>query len=367
MSENTVLVIERSKALVEALEEVLTTLTFARLPRERLEQAREQARAIVATLEDVHDNFAPLIVKKNGRPLTAARNAWNALAAGLIDAKALEVQRLVSTSPSLASMFRGGVDFQDFYRYSRQEIELAADLGQRFDDLHEVWDDFRLNVGRGETGMPFKQEQCEKVAAFLGLMRKHKVIESYTYWKYLFRDETWEEVKKPDGIRFFKNPRLSVSFTNISRPLMGSVNGHWLTAFTYQIIEDHLSRNNLDFEIYSQVRYQTAHGGPGVRGDFDVLARSSSRILLVECKAGRLRGRENDNRQDFEELANKAEMLTKALKTNRAEETDITFWLVFNPRLNAEEHVSAELKGSLIQPLAPQQIRGRVIEHFRGG
>lgn len=359
--------IVNAQALVTALEAVLSKQTFAKRVKDRLDDCRTKAAAVLDELNDIHENYSPLpVIRNEGRPLSIAREAWNTLPAGEIDALHEDAVRLRGLSPSLRTMFQAGIDFQDFYRYSAEEFAVSTELGNAFEKVNGVWDYFKREIGNNTSGFEFQQSNFEEVRSFVAMMKRCGVIGDYEFWTYAFQKKEWEAVHKPDRIPYFRNPRLRVAVSDIAPQLMKMVHGHWLTAFAYKIVDDHLSRNGFDFEIYSQVRYKTAEGIEKVRGDFDVLARSQGRILAIECKSGRLRERARDERQDFMEIVTKAERLKAAFEATRSEVNDISFWLVYNPYLNDPENIQGRLSGSMVLPLTPNEIRGEVRKHFLG-
>lgn len=356
-----------AQTLVGALDAALSKQNFAKRVRDRLGDCRVKAASVLEELIDIHENYAPLpTIKEEERPLSIAREAWNALSAGEIDAFHEDAVHLRGLSPSLRTMFQAGIDFQDFYRYSAEEFAVSTELGNAFEKVNGVWDYFKREIGNSASGFEFQQSNFEEVRSFVAMMKRCGVIGEYEFWTYVFPKKEWEAVLKPDRIPYFRNPRLRVSVSDIAPQLMKMVNGHWLTAFAYKIVDDHLSRNNFDFEIYSQVRYKTAEGIENVRGDFDVLARSQGRILAIECKSGRLRERAKDDRRDFMEIVTKAERLKAAFEATRSEVNDISFWLVYNPYLNNPESIQKRLNGSMVLPLTPNEIRGEVRKHFLG-
>jgi hypothetical protein len=356
-------VIGAAKALLSALEEVAARIEMAKVPRDHLESCLVGTREIIAKLTHVHENLVPLAIKKDERPLAKARQAWNALPFGKVKADGLEI---IQVSPSLATMFKAGLNFKDFYRYSEEEFRLATDMGRGFEEWNLVWFDFKETARRGEQRIRFSRKEYESFRGFMRCMKQHGVIQSYDFFRFSYGKP--EKMVNPDRQVPSISPgaQLGVEFAGVSTPRMEIVNGHWLTAFVYKILDDHLSRNEFDYEIYSRVRYVPADMFTARGGDFDVLARSQGRILAVECKSGALRENEADNRHDLEEVADIAKNLQGAFAATRSQVKDISFWLVYNPFANKADDVSRRLQDTGVRPLLPKEIRGAVTDHFRG-
>jgi hypothetical protein len=101
-----------------------------------------------------------------------------------------------------------------------------------------------------------------------------------------------------------------------------------------------------------------AGAGRRTRGDFDLIVNIGKRLLLVECKSGRIL-KDND-RDDFEDIISKTETLKGAFKSTRI--TDYTFLLLFNPEVTDPNLVRKHFDPLGIKAVTPGEIRGVVID-----
>ena len=90
------------------------------------------------------------------------------------------------------------------------------------------------------------------------------------------------------------------------------LNGHWLTAYAYSIARDQFDRVGKPYEIYSNVVYALPVDQGGGRSDIDVLVRTPTLLLSIECKAGRVLTKLTDNRPTAA-----AKTLTSAARLDR--------------------------------------------------
>jgi hypothetical protein len=137
--------------------------------------------------------------------------------------------------------------------------------------------------------------------------------------------------------------------------------GEWLNAYVYNIVQDHLTRNEVAFELYTNVSYQAPADVIRVAGEFDVLGSVKNQFNCVECKSGKLLSQENV----IETIVQKVSDLRRAVDSmSNAETTEFAFYLVFDPILNDEAAINERLKDTGLTPLRPDQVRVEVMKRF---
>lgn len=275
-------VVKRADDLLAAIDEVASAVALQRRPREMLDEIRKDAQGIRERLVDLHENWCALHVAPQ-LTLKPAREQWRALPPGRRPGADPDVAKLLQVSPTLDAMHKGGVDLLSFYKFDAERCALASTIGDAFRDWQFCWDRFKNGLARGESKFELQAQDFEAARGFLDAMIRAEVIASYETWMYSHRDKGWDQIN-PKRIRHL-NPRqpIGIKFDLIKGGLSSFVGGDWLTAYAFQIIDDHLSRNDFDYEIYTQVRYEAPPDVLRVSGDFDVLTRAGQKALLIEC------------------------------------------------------------------------------------
>ncbi|MES2178559.1 MAG: hypothetical protein V4550_11935 [Gemmatimonadota bacterium] len=343
------------------MEEFLSTLQIGAKPKGNLERARELIAEAAALLEEVDRDFVPLVLRRRDRPLSDCRAVWAALPAGRLPAKEPPVKSLIDKSPTLSTMYRGGLNFIDFCRFAKEDLDRASVIAELFDSRHPYWDEFRTAVTQNRPWIKFSPTfEVAPAVQIATLLRAGGILETFRCEVFVKRDSTWAAIDDKKARALLEKFRVRLMFALAPVPQLTTlVSGDWLTAVSLKIVADHLERNDFDFEVYSKVGYETAEGLRKVRGDFDLLVRSHQKVLAVECKSGRL----DASRGDFEEMAAKAERLSQVFALNQAG-IELTYWLVFNHHLNDRDEIQSRLKGTRLEGLTLEELRGKVITQF---
>lgn len=355
-------VVQVTKWLEQHIDELLAGLAMARKPREILTIAKEKISEATVLLEEVDRDYVPLIIARDDRPLSACRAEWAALPVGRIRAVDSSVKHLIARSPTLAAMFRGGLDFLDFHHFGADDLKLAGDIFEIFTESPPAWNDVRRLIADREQAWLFRKPDFQLVNQIGKRLRDTKVFSSYGFELCPRKTNRWEPVRDSRSIlRLPDDVRLRLTF-ELTREqwILDLVHGHWLTALALNIVSDHLERNSMDFEAYTKVGYRTAQGLSHVRSDFDLLVCSQDRILAIECKSGSL----DASRGDFNECITKAQQLTDAFKATNTN-LPLTFWLVYNHHLTKPETVTEHLQQSPMTGVTIEHLRGKVIELFK--
>ncbi len=160
---------------------------------------------------------------------------------------------------------------------------------------------------------------------------------------------------------FAKNNSTKIIFSFSKSNYHHLISGHWFNAYAYYIIDDHLNRNNFDYELYTRVSYTAPAEIFRSGGDFDILSMVGRKILLVECKSSELRG----NKDNFLKIIQKTEGIKKVFDLTHTNYYQYVFLLIYNHFSNDQQEILKELEGTGIKPVRPDEIRGTVIELFR--
>lgn len=207
------------------------------------------------------------------------------------------------------------------------------------------------------------EPEAPGVKRFLALLKQRKVITGFRFLsaKFQGKTQTWTEADLAVLRKLPENHPCVFEFDGFDRSHQSFLTGHWFNAYAYTVFEDQLKRLDSDYEIYPRVEFEHATGGRTTKGDFDVIINIGRRLLLVECKSGRI-DREH-GRDDFAEIVEKTDMLKKAFSSTRI--ADHTFLLLFNPDANEPQAIRDYFAARSIEAVTPAEIRTVVIDKIR--
>lgn len=352
----------KAEELHNLLETILDSLPMASKPKSVITDALVKTEDIKNALQDIHNNVVPLDIINEAKCLSENLEFWNSLPAGVIKQDTETHDELISSSETLKTLYSAGIDILDITKFSEHDFELARCIGDRFSELHKVWQLFKLALYHKKEELNTQVRYAKAAEYFLELMRKFGVITEYSSSFLVQRTNEWIEQTLRDIQKLkCQSNALQIRFNKLDSTYDGLLQGHWFNAFAYQIISDHLMRNEFDHEIYTLVNYKAPSEIFRSKGDFDIIAMVGRTILMVECKSGVLR----DTNRDFDNIIDKTEGLKSVFEMTRSRFYDYVFLLIYNPFLNRAENISERFVNTDIHPIKPDEIRGTVIDLFR--
>ena len=324
--------------------------------KDRISAIRHDLTNVIQSSRDLEE----LVVLEQVEPeMPSGMELWNKFSPGLrSDPK--QLQPFVKSSFLLDNLFRKGIDIHNVYKFSNDEIKSARRVGDKFSEFSEVLSGFRRLRKSEERDdertalVPCGPESGE----FIKFLETSKVLK---FKKFLIR--TKENQWKPFKIEWFSSrqetPVLAV-FTIKDANRLRFLHGDWLNAYVYNIMQDHFSRNQAKFELYTNVSYRAPADVIRIAGEFDVLGRLGTRLICVECKSGRLMAENGVIGSVIAKITD----LKKAIDFVSATPSDFIFYLIFDPTQNDEAEVKAQLENSGITALRPDQVRAEITRMF---
>lgn len=354
--------IEQAQKLDNLLVRVLEEIPMVPKWKEAIEDMAKQARAMIGTLQHIHGEIVPLDLRDGAKQHAKNFEFYNSLTGGLIERGDSSYETLFSQSATLSELYRAGFDMPSMRKFKEEELAFAKELGDGFQQWNEAWHGFMRSEQHQEHYRQPTAEYAKEWGDFLQMLKKWDVITDYKSYYKDWKKKAFAAAKMQWILRL--NPRniLRFEWQKANSNFDYLISGHWLSAFAYSIIADHLRRLGSDFEIYTLVRYSAPPDVIRSSGDFDVVTRAGGKILMIECKSGSLR--RFGDRDDFAVIVDKADALRRVFVHANSEITDYSFWLVYNPYLNKSEHVVEALSDTGILAVKPEDIRGQVRRSF---
>jgi hypothetical protein len=262
----------------------------------------------------------------------------------------------VRSSSLLDGLFRKGIDIYNIYKFSDEEFRSAQKVGDKFAEFSEVLSSLRRHRKSDEREdertalLPCGPESGE----FVKFLETSKVLK---FKKFVIKNK--ENQWKPFKVEWFSRrqdtPVLAV-FTIKDADGLRFLQGEWLNAYVYNIMQDHFSRNQAKFELYTNVSYRAPADVIRIAGEFDVLGRLGTRLICAECKSGRLLAENGVIASVIAKIAD----LKKAIDFVSVTPSDFIFYLIFDPTQNDETEVRTQLENSAIKALRPDQVRAEI-------
>ena len=247
-------------------------------------------------------------------------------------------------------------------KFSEKELTMASEIGSNFSLYQEGWSSFKRALTPKGDGVA-RARAASSISRFLKLLKWKGVITDHALFFLKYekdRSKRWVDTTPEFADRQLPpNHPIMFEFSGFDKSLTNFFTGNWFNAYAYTVFLDQLRRLDSDYEIYSMVHFSNqASVGRKTNGDFDLIVNIGKRLLLVECKSGRIL--KDTERDDFEEIISKTETLKGAFKSTRI--TDYTFLLLFNPEVTDPEIVRKQFDPLGIKPVTPGEIRGVVID-----
>lgn len=357
--------IQAAKELHKLLELVRDTVKMAQKPREKVLSALDKTNEIIAALEDIHVNNVPLDIKDGDGNLAQNLECWKSTTPGVLKAGTPAYQSLISNSETLKALYATGIDLPSITKFSDQEIKLAKGLGDRFQEFYAPLRDFAASLNHHPRKAGKISSNVQHAALndrFFGMLKEFGVVDDYAISLFLIKSNKWVNLDF-NRLPYLKGKtnRIRIDYALSNTQYQDLIRGHWFNAYAYYVIDDHLERNQFDYEIYTRVSYTAPADIIRSAGDFDIIAMVGSQVLLVECKSGELK--KDAERDDFVKIIEKTKGVKKVFDYTKNDYSYI-FLLIYNDFANTPEELSKHLEGTEIKPVKPDQIRGTVIELF---
>jgi hypothetical protein len=206
------------------------------------------------------------------------------------------IKGIYNHSESLDTLYRKGIDITSLYKFSLDEIEVARLMGAIYSEEPRIIEGIKKNINDDKPlcRLGIKARFYHKTMKLLKELAKFNVIHDDFFYALKSRKE--ENVYNPieykkvkSMIRHESNSYVYICYMPTEDATSRSFFvGHWFNAYSYYIVNEHLSRNRLDFEIYTMVDYQTPTDILNAKGDFDILALVNDKVLMVECKFSKI-------------------------------------------------------------------------------
>lgn len=323
-----------------------------RRPRAELIDMLALLRATFDQATTLHEDLYRLPVELQ-RPLLAGHATWSALPPARYVGGSPELERLATQSLTLRELGMLGVHTRSVERFSSEVVALATSMALAFDGIQpafRAWkravakqhDTLRLRRGEAIAGLPF----FEALHTVCG--SDEPAFEVYSYGR-----KEWFATPA-DALRHGRNMRdkVRVPTPMLTKEWRRIVSGHWFTVLAYTVMEEHLEALGADYELLSNVEFESGIEFGRLRGDFDVLARTSDTLLLIECKSGRL----TKDHQSFREIVDKARLVERVLEDAGAE-IPVRSALLYNPYATEPDVVTEALEGTCVTALQPRELR----------
>ena len=359
--------IETAKELHELLKKVLDSVAMAPKLKKKIELARKQVAQIEKFLRDVNDNFVPLEVNESNHDRKSALDLWQKAPDGAIKANSKVYAELINKAETLRSLQSAGIDIVSINKFNESEIMLAKALGDRFQEYYKRLYIFVACLNRlGNQIGKFKSKvrYSKGDHQFFLLLKNFNVIDKFKIKLFItskdaFVDTTFSEV---ENFIDRQNNDTMVKFICKKAENLHFIRGDWFNAYAYHIIDDQLSRNKREYEIFTRVSYSAPPDIIRSGGEFDIIAMVEGKVLLVECKSGELK--QTAERDDFEKIIEKTQIVQKVFDLTKTNHYEYRFLLIYNHYSNSPEEIEKKLEGTGIQPVMLDKMRGTINELF---
>jgi hypothetical protein len=209
------------------------------------------------------------------------------------------IQSIIDNSESLDTLYRKGINITSVYKFSELEEYTASLMGRIFFKDYRVIEELKRIISDKPplASIQIKGELFSTTKELLDQLVKLKVIEDSFFYDHILpapkgekpKFETINDEKELRKLTCKKRKYIRISFLPThDTTYRDFVVGHWFNAFAYNIVSQQLNRNKLDFEIYTRVTYHTPFDVFSTKSDFDILVLVNNKILMIECKSGRI-------------------------------------------------------------------------------
>ncbi len=365
--------ISSAKTFLTSLENTLKLPFLKGKNLDQIQSLTEFVKIAIETLESIDAHVSLDYEVQQIQPQNSFL-LWQSIAEGAIrDTETLE--SLIKGSLLLKSLHQKGINIPAIYKYSKEETARSMEIGEIYFKDHDLIDGIRRALVNHKVRKGHFRVQAGNFITALSYLKKlhqYEVIEAEWFIsKNIIKDNketgkkeySWKEIDE-NHARMLKEkvPKLPLQI-DISygqgngRAYRQILDGEWFNAYTYQIIAEHLGRNEFDFEIYTRVNYVAPRDIFAASGDFDVLARVNKTILLVECKSGN-----NLDEEEISRFAIKSAGLKEVFEATGVE--NYHFLFVYNPVVDLTPQIEKQLADANIQPLRINELRKEFIAMF---
>ncbi len=365
--------IHPAKTFLASLENVLKLPYLKGKNLEQIESLAEFVKIAIETLENI-DAHVSLDYEVKTPEKNNAYFLWKSLDEGSIrDRETLD--NLIKNAILLKNLHQKGINIPSIYKYSKEETARSMEIGEIYFKDHDLIDGIRRALVNHKVRKGHFRLQAGNFIVALSYLKKlhqYGVIDAeWLISKNLIKDnkETgkkeffWKETDEAHArVLKEKSPKsllqIDISYSQGNgRAYRQILDGEWFNAYTYQIIAEHLERNEFDFEIYTRVNYVAPRDIFAASGDFDVLARVNKTILLVECKSGN-----NLDAEEISRFAVKSAGLKQVFEATGVE--NYHFLFVYNPVVDLTPQIERQLADANIQPVRINELRKEFISMF---
>ena len=355
--------ITTAEQLVREIDRALAQLTLAAARRADLEKLRTTASDLHAQLRFFDREYVPLDLNDGDARLLSAVKQWNAVPPGVVRDGEPLLERTITQSACLQPLYRAGITIKAIKKFGEQEIAFATVLGDNFAQFSGVWQELKSNIDKREPVLRFPKRDLHSVRAFVAQLERLDVA-TVTGFEVPEPSDTgnpsWIPLDERQAGKYEPNTPMRVRLKSQSTAMRSLVTGEWLNAYAAKLVSDHLTRNGLAHEIYTNVAYQAPLDIINVSSDFDVLVQAEHQVAVFECKSGRL------VEADYRSLVQKSSGLTRVFQLTRTRDSLATL-LLYNPSATSPERVANGLAGSGIIAVTPDQVRSTLITLFSTG
>jgi hypothetical protein len=347
----------RIDTILDELGAVLTRTreqSLAPLAAERLASATDALEAFRTALTGLREGVV-LTETTESDQVDRARARWESLPE---QPSAAELSELIALSPTLATLHRAGLNVIAAQRFSPERIEVAARIGEL---LTAAPHPLAMLADHAE-GFSVPAEAVDGLGKVIAELQRRGVVTGFELGGRITPAEGkpfWvvREKLRPNSQPTHWRTRSGT----VAPEWVTFLRGDWLTAYAYGIAKDQFERSGASFEIYSKVRYQLPRDLGGGSSDIDVLVRTSSTMLAVECKSGSVLKTFGDKPNAAEKTAHDAARLDAVLV-----EMDVTlarhYELLYLPTAaQRPTAVAAAVGGSVrVDPIVPADLRRQI-------
>lgn len=358
---------------------------------EKLALAKEYLTNASGVFQDINDNIISLVdVELNGTDLEKTASLMEAAPSG--ELKGNDLKAIVEESSlALNMLYRGRIDITSMYKFPPEQVIAARELGQQFRKFEKYWAQLRYRLverirpllvvpRRGDIKVVANDkkiiEPILEAKIFSDQLIKHRLFKESSpqlaiklpFEKNLSEavedDSLWKDYERGwAGFTYqyflYNGPSRILLNEPTSKEAMEFIKGAWFEAFVQYLFEDQLRRLRKPYEVFTQLKYTTDLVGEGIfRGELDVLVSTDEKIVIVECKSGKLRKSESDK------ILQRKNIITEALKIAHAQDKQIDFILVHAPRDPESQEIIDELAANGVQSFDPPGVIGFIREHF---
>lgn len=315
---------------------------LAPLTREKIISAAKNCGLLLKQVRDV-ETIALLKVeeKEDGEP---------------VDFTTVPIENLPEVSQLIGALHRGGISIHAVESFDNEQLRLAKLVASKFADVSSHLKAFRGSQFKPEKGTySFLTRGGNGFGDFINFLTRQKLVKIRGV---LIKAEEGWRAKQGPWAKSEAEDELLVIYEERDKAGIQFLRGDWMTAFTRDVITDHLDRNKKRHETFSKVRYSAPIDVINSSSDFDVITLVGNKALCVECKSGKM------DAQQVLDIAQKSLDVSKVLKQFVDNIQEFRFFTVFDHTTNDEAEVRELFDGTNVAPIRIDQIRQTVFDNF---